>query len=64
MKLLEFKAPINDYLVVVRNHQRLLNGDSLPKHPVYDNLTKESGCAPTEQPGLGNETLWPDPDPG
>ena len=63
MKLHKVKTPANDYVVTVRNGQRLSKDDSLPKRPMDKGLAEEADIELLESMGLVTKIPWPDPSP-
>ena len=63
MKLLEAKSPANDYVVTVRNGQRLSSGRALPERLDDQRLVDETHFELLEELGLAANLNWPDPTP-
>ena len=63
MKLHKVKTPANDYVVTVRNGQRLSKDDALTKRLMDNGLAEEADIELLESMGLVTKIPWPDPAP-
>lgn len=63
MKLRNVKTPADDYIVTIRNGERLSKGDSLPKRLSDEGLAGDADLELLEEMGLVAKIPWPDPAP-
>ena len=63
MKLLQVKSPASDYVVTVRNGQRLLKADALPARLADERQSEEPDFELLEALGLVTKIPRPDPAP-
>lgn len=63
MKLRNVKTPADDYVVTVRNGERLSKGDSPPKRLVDERQAEDADLELLESMGLAAKIPWSDPAP-
>ena len=63
MKLRNVKTPADDYVVTVRNGERLSKGDSLPKRLTDEGLAEDADLELLEEMGLAAKIPRADPAP-